>query len=201
MYRFPASNKEADIHKRANRFGYNAPFMKDETAAPICPCCENSVNTVPIPLCYGTSPDPIVAGEAKFLLNSGTAMYFTFIKMCICYLLLRFLICDAFNMFTSYLGHYCKQNPKQCGGDYNSYLSGYNKHTPEDAAFVDLVSYLNIAVTVASIVYFYYCRKYQYKIFSILEHSQISQEEFSILIENIPIFIYDETTTKDEVKF
>jgi hypothetical protein len=134
------------------------------------------VNTVAIPLCYGTTPEAIKAGEQVFLLNSGTAMYFTFIKMCIGYLIMRFLICDGYNMWTSYQGHFCAENPKSCSGDYNSYLSGYNKHTQEDAALVNIVDYLNIACTIASIIFFFYCRKYQYKVNSILEHSETSQD-------------------------
>lgn len=168
MYQFPASIKEAEVHRRATRFGYNSTKMKDSSSVPICPCCENPVNTIPIPLCYGTSPGPIVAGETKFLLNSGTAMYFIFIKMCILYLLMRFIIADGFNLWTSYMGHFCKLNSKQCTGDYNSYLSGYNKHTQQDEEFVNIVDYLNIGVTVASIIFFYYCRKYQFKLNSIL---------------------------------
>ena len=36
---------------------------------------------------------------------------------------------------------------------------------------INVVDYLNIAVTIISIVFFFYCRKYQYKVNSILEHS------------------------------
>lgn len=92
-------------------------------------------------------------------------------------------------------------NPKQCSGDYNSYLSGYNKHASQDGEAMDIVAYLNVGVTVASIIFFYFCRKYQFKLNSILEHSNVSQDEFSIYIENIPIFIYEEETTTDDVKF
>jgi hypothetical protein len=103
--------------------------MNDGSTTPICPCCEVAVNTIPVPLAYGTIPGEIKAGERRFLLNPGTSMYFTFIKMCIFYLLLRFLICDAYNMWTSSQAHFCAENKKQCTDYFNSYFSGYNKHT------------------------------------------------------------------------
>ncbi len=121
--------------------------------------------------------------------------------MCIYYLIMRFLICDAYNMWTSYHGHFCKENPKQCTGDYNSYLSGYNKHTHQDAGLVNIVDYLNIAVTIGSIIFFYFCRKHQYRVNCILDHRDISQDDFSILVEQVPLFIYDDETTNQNVKF
>lgn len=39
MYRFPAITKEADVHARATKFGYNSPYMSDGSETPICPCC------------------------------------------------------------------------------------------------------------------------------------------------------------------
>ena len=201
VYAFPASQKAAEVHRRATKFGYNAPTMKDGSETPICPCCENPVNTVEIPLCYGTSPGTVTDGERVFLLNSGTAMYFTFVKLCIYYLLLRLLVVDGFNMWSSYRGHFCSEQPDACERDYNSYLSAYNKHTTQDQRSVDIVDYLNIGLTLASIVFFFCCRKYQYKVDDLLEHSNVSQDDFSILIENIPVFVYEEEWTVDDVKY
>ena len=79
--------------------------------------------------------------------------------MCIYYLILRFLIYDAYNIFSSYQGHFCKANPKQCTGDYTSFLSGYNKHSIEDSASFDIEDYLEVAVTILSIIFFYFCVK------------------------------------------
>jgi hypothetical protein len=85
----------------------------DGTEAPVCPCCQNLVDTMPIPIEYGTSPfyfcgEPnIKAGDRVFLLDSGTSMYFIFIKMCIYYLLMRFLVCDLYNIISSHGGHFC----------------------------------------------------------------------------------------------
>lgn len=201
MYRFPASVKEALVHKRASQFGYNSPEMRDGTKTPICPCCENPVNTIELPLSYDTIPAVPKVGDQKFLLNSGTSLYFTFIKMCIGYLVLRFLICDAFNMWTSYHGHYCKENPSKCSDYFNSYFSSYNKHTPADEHLMNIVDYLNVAVTIVSIIYFYFCRKYLSRINDVLEQSNVSQDDFSLLVEDIPIFVYEEETTTQDVKF
>jgi hypothetical protein len=66
---------------------------------------------------------------------------------------------------------------------------------------MDLIDFLNIGVTLLSIVYFYLCRKYLVKINDLLEQSNITQDDFSILIENIPIFIYEKDTDIQNVKF
>jgi len=66
---------------------------------------------------------------------------------------------------------------------------------------MDFVDYLNIGVTIMSIVYFYFCRRFQFKINNLLEYSNITQDDFSILIENIPIFIYEGDTDIKNIKF
>jgi hypothetical protein len=39
LYKYPASYEEAMIHKKACKFGYSNPKMKDNSDTPICPCC------------------------------------------------------------------------------------------------------------------------------------------------------------------
>lgn len=67
------------------------------------------MNTVKLPLNYGTTPDgdKVKAGSKIFMLDAGTSMFFTFIKMSIAYLFLRFVLSDGFNVITSILGRYC----------------------------------------------------------------------------------------------
>ena len=61
-------------------------------------------------------------------LPAGTTLYLAFIKVTIMYLIIRFIISDAYNLFTSITsGKYCTTNPTQCA-DGSSILSGYNKH-------------------------------------------------------------------------
>jgi hypothetical protein len=182
IYAFPADPLAAEVHKQAIKFGYNSPLMKDGTVAPICPCCENLVNTVPLPLCADTSPisfcggADVGAGQSVFALSPGASLYFTFVKMCVYFLLLRFLVSDLYNLWTSGQGHYCERNPRQCSGDFYSFLSGYNKHTEQDVHLVDTLGLLNIALTVLSVVFFYFCRKYQYRLYAFLKRSETTQD-------------------------
>jgi hypothetical protein len=85
--------------------------MKDGRVAPLCPCCELAINTVRIKMKYGTTPskDDVKAGSNIFLLNAGSAMFFTFIKMTIAYLLMRFLLSDCYNLITNTVSTTCDQ--------------------------------------------------------------------------------------------
>lgn len=108
MYQYPAKLSNALMHKKANEFGYNSKTINGKPA-PLCPCCELPINTVRIDLQYGTIPskDNIKAGSKIFLLNPGTAMFFTFIKMAIAYLLLKFILTDCYNLVTNTLATSC----------------------------------------------------------------------------------------------
>lgn len=46
MYNYPANYREALVHKNATKFGYSSPKMANGSPTPICPCCENYVNTL-----------------------------------------------------------------------------------------------------------------------------------------------------------
>lgn len=79
-------------------------------------------------------------------------------------------------MWSSSTAHFCTENPTKCSGGFNSYLSGYNKHSDLDANLIKTVDYLNIVVTISSIVFFYFGRKYQFKVNDLLEQSKTTQE-------------------------
>ena len=77
------------------------------------------INVKEIPLCAPTQPHirteeeyqqekinrdkKLPPSTYKFMFNSGTSMFFAFIKMAIMYLLLRTLVSDGFNAVTNYL--------------------------------------------------------------------------------------------------
>ena len=108
MYQYPASFKEALIHKNANKFGYSSSRMNDSSDTPICPCCENYVNTVSIPVMYRTLPNRNPkSSEPVFMLPSNTSLYFTILKMIIGYLLMRFFILDLYNLVTTFSDRHC----------------------------------------------------------------------------------------------
>ena len=112
MYRFPATNLNAEIHKQATKFGYNCPTFKNKEGktiiSPVCPCCGYLVTTYEIPICYPTLPSQPALGENKFLLTNEASLFFLFVRMAICYMLFRFLILDAYVMYLSIWGSYCQ---------------------------------------------------------------------------------------------
>jgi hypothetical protein len=48
---------------------------------------------------------------------------------------------------------------------------------------------LNLASIVCSIIFFFYYRKEQYEIYKMVEISNVSQDDFSIFVEDIPFFL------------
>ena len=76
-------------------------------------------------MCYGTYPKKVSLEEINtittldavsrlpllnakvFQMQPGDALFFCFIKLVITYLVIRFLIYDAFNLYTNVLGVYC----------------------------------------------------------------------------------------------
>lgn len=165
IYSYSAQRILAEEHKRAVAFGYNPRLTESGKSPTRCPCCQNPINTVSLPICYGTTPSSDSSEE--FLLDSGSSYFFTFIKSVILYLVLRFLIADLFNIFTSSTqGQYCSKNPTLCNSAF-SYFSSFNQrdgYSSTDALVIQ--EWLNLIVVGGSIVYFLVLRRYQYK----LEH-------------------------------
>ena len=56
---------------------------------------------------------------------------------------------------------------------------------------------LSLTLTIFSIIYFIVYRKKQARILSWLDRTDKSQKDFSILIEDIPLFIYDKGMKKN----
>jgi hypothetical protein len=73
-------------------------------------------------------------GERKYKLNAGTSLLFTFIKMAIIYLALRFVITDGYNLITNILAENCKnpKNVEDCRNNVAAKFSNYNKNTDSD---------------------------------------------------------------------
>jgi len=117
-------------------------------------------------------------------------MFFTFIKMSIIFLLLRFLITDLYNLISSTTATYCIDNPDKCSSLSN--LSTFNKNTSRDEGMVNVVDILNLISVLASIVFFIIYRRYQFRIYCIVESTSFSQDDYTLFVENIPIYIPQE---------
>jgi hypothetical protein len=202
LYRFPANYKEAQVHAHASKFGKSHQKLKDGTLVPVCPCCENLTSTKLIPLCYHTTPSPPQPGEEIFMIATDVSLYFLFVKMCIFYLLLKMLVFDAYTAFMSSQGQYCANlhaaNPTQTCA-YT--VSGYNLNSSVDQMTLNIVDILGLAFTVFSIIYFIFFRRELFRIRDWLDFNEVSQDDFTLLVEDIPAFIFDEDTTKDSLEF
>lgn len=155
-----------------------------------------------VPLCYGTTPDKPEEGKEVFLVATDASLYFIFVKMVILYLVLKLLVLDAFTLYSSMHGNYCTQlhlaNPKHLCA-YS--LSGYNLNSAANQAAINTIDVLALAFTLLSIIFFLIFRKQLGKIRDWLDFSVVTQDDFAVLVEDIPKFIFDEDTTKDQVKF
>jgi hypothetical protein len=124
--------------------------------------------------------------------------------MAIIYLIMRFLIFDIFSIVTSKNGSFCSNvklanRTDTCSVARFGIMSGYNFNSAADQPSLDIISILGLAITVVSIIYFIWYKSKQYKMMSWLDRNNKSQDDFSILIENVPMFIYKDgiTTTKN----
>ena len=192
MYQYPAKLANALMHKKANEFGYNSKNINGKPA-PLCPCCELPINTVRIKLKYGTTPskEQVKAGSNIFLLNPGSTMFFTFIKMTIAYLLLRFILSDCYNLISNTSATSCNQQGTRdtCSKNAMAKFSTFNKQTVEDEPMLYAVDILNLITIVVSIIFFLYYRKYQYQVYSLTDIGAHTQSDYSIFLEDIPIFL------------
>ncbi len=111
-----------------------------------------------LPLCYSTIPGKPEAGEDVFLIMTDVSMYFTFIKMAIIYLILRFLVFDLFNIMKSIDGGYCAE--VSSSDDPCAYFrSGYNLKSAKDQDVLNIIDILCLSFTILSIVFFLIFRK------------------------------------------
>ena len=118
-------------------------------------------------------------------------MYFTFIKMVIVYLLVRFFIVDIFELIASIQGNFCSsmfeaQKKNLC----STTLSGWNLKSTANTSSLNVLTILALIFTIVSIPLFHYFRSILRKQKNIAESLEFSQDKFSILLENLPEWIY-----------
>jgi hypothetical protein len=134
-----------------------------------------------------------------FLLQSGVSMYFTFVKMVVLYLALRFFIVDLFTIIVSIGGGYCTAYAAAHVNNPCAFtISGYNLKTAADQKYLNFLDILNLVLTIFSIVFFNVYRKVFFKLQNWLDYNDISQEDFSVLVEDIPILLEDKCDEKVE---
>jgi len=152
-------------------------------------------STVDIHLCYDTHPSHPIEGDQVFLLQSGVSMYFTFVKMVILYLALRFLIADLFTIIVSTGGSYCANyNSLNPNNPCTFTVSGYNLKSSSSQQYLNVLDILNFVLTILSMIFFIVYRRVFFKLQNWLDYNDVSQEDFSVLVENIPILLEDSNT-------
>ena len=135
-----------------------------------------------------------------FQIQSGDALFFCFIKLVITYLIIRFLLLDVYNLFTNSLGHYCRDfensvGEKICVNGFFSVLSTANKNTIADQDYFFLYDILAFAFTVFSIFFFLYGRIKLLELHELLENWEITEDDYTILIEEIPHIPFEKNDT------
>lgn len=70
-------------------------------------------------------------------------------------------------------------------------MSGFNKHTTEDLFALQNLAYLNLAFTIFSLVYLLAYRLYSYKLYDFLENNDVTEDDFTLLVENVPPIIFN----------
>lgn len=71
----------------------------------------------------------------------------------------------------------------------------------QDQDELEIVDILSLAFTVLSIIFFLVFRKKQYELRDWLDYNEISQDDFTVLIEDVPKFIYEEDTAKEDIDY
>ena len=61
-----------------------------------------------------------------------------------------------------------------------------------------MLSILNLIFIVVAIIFFIWYSRYSYKIYYFLEQNDVTQDDYSVLIEGIPLIIFDEETSTVE---
>lgn len=198
MYRYPADYEEAKVHEMASRFGYRHNKLKNGEQVPVCPCCQNYTSTIEIEICYGTSPRKPEVGAPVFLVATDTSLYFYFAKMVIVYLLMKLLVVDAWVFYASFQGQFCNHLFSKTGASCNYTYSGYNLKATQNQTLLNYLDLAALAFTILSIVFFLIFRKKLAKMQDWLDFNETTEDDFTVLIEDIPAFLYDEEYEKDE---
>ena len=114
------------------------------------------------------------------------ALFFTFIKGLILFIILHTLIHSVFNVVSSDIaGTYCSK-VKVCQDHIWTKTAMSNKYDRQD--LISIVNILDLVAIVASILYLGWSRRYFYKVSQNIDRGSVSQADFTLFISNIPKF-------------
>jgi hypothetical protein len=122
--------------------------------------------------------------------------------MVIFYLMLRFLVFDAYNLYSSSYGQYCPELAAERVQNQCIYsLSGFNLKSSANQSNLNVLDILSLLFTILAIIYFIIFRRLAFTLVHWLEYVELSEETFTAQIQNIPRFIFEADTTKRNVSF
>jgi hypothetical protein len=114
---------------------------------------------------------------------------------------MKFVVVDAYTLFASMHGNYCANLHTSTGKVCAYTLSGYNLKAAADQHLINIVDILSLVFVILSMIFFSLFRRQLNKIRDWLDFNVVSQDDFSVLVEDIPMFIYDDGTKKDDIAF
>lgn len=120
-------------------------------------------------------------------------------------MLIVFVFVDAYQLFINILGNYCNNNVNLCEGNAFGRFSTYNVY--EDTSmkgYVYTMDILCLLIVIGSIPFFIMYRKMQYQIYDQINAENQTQDDYTILVENIPILDYktgSSKTNKHSIEF
>ena len=130
-------------------------------------------------------------------------MYFAFVKMVIIFLLFRLLIFDMYTTSLSVSGNYCSNLYAAHAKHLCSIsFSAYNLKAASNQSELNSIDVVSLIYVIFCIVFFYFFRrklKIQmslYNPFPVFENNN-----FSLLIEDIPPFLHDDHTPQSMVSY
>jgi hypothetical protein len=138
-------------------------------------------------------------GADKFVLPLGVSMFFSFLKMIIILLILRFLIFDTFMMIASAQSNYCETTSKTTTCRITR--SGYRLRDPNTQNLLIGVDVLNFVFIIFAMVYFVLFRRLLEKLRQYTRGDEFVERNYTVMVENIPLFFYDEGTPMDKVTY
>ena len=110
-------------------------------------------------------------------------MYFMFAKIVIIYLVMRFLLVDAYTLIVSGKGRFCANFATQHATQLCTfYLSGFNLKSVSSQVYLNVLDILNIVLTLLTMVFFIISRKIITRMQEWLDYADINQEDYSILL-------------------
>lgn len=171
MYEVPASFHKAHIHEQAYKFGINTITTQAENRGVRCECCDHYVAYEELSLCHSVeikkksdsnSSASRTSAKKRLQLPLGVSMYFSFIKMVIKYLIMRFIVFDIYNIYISMYGDYCSNILKNQTSDLCTMpFSGYNLKGSKHVEGERILDLLNFIFTILSIIFFISFKQFQ----------------------------------------